>query len=48
MRKPLSTTLEASALEHATISVSAGRRGLEFDPRDLARLTDATMRSVAR
>ncbi|MDP9283424.1 MAG: Cys-tRNA(Pro) deacylase [Actinomycetota bacterium] len=50
MRKPLSTTLDASAFEHATIYVSAGRRGLELelDPRDLARLTDATMRSVAR
>jgi Cys-tRNA(Pro)/Cys-tRNA(Cys) deacylase len=42
-RRRLPTLLDASALEHATILVSAGRRGLqlELDPRDLVRLTDA-------
>jgi Cys-tRNA(Pro)/Cys-tRNA(Cys) deacylase len=50
LRKPLPTTLDASALEHPTIYVSAGRRGLELelDPRDLARLTDATVAPIAR
>ena len=49
-RRPLPTTLDASALEHETIHVSAGRRGLELelDPRDLARLTGAETRAVAR
>ena len=41
--------IDASALEHETILVSAGRRGLqiELDPRDLVRLTDATSRPIA-
>jgi Cys-tRNA(Pro)/Cys-tRNA(Cys) deacylase len=49
-RKRLPTTIDASALEHATICVSAGRRGLELelDPRDLVALTGATVRPVAR
>ena len=49
-RKRLPTTLDASALEHETIHVSAGRRGLELelDPNDLVRLTGATVRAVAR
>jgi Cys-tRNA(Pro)/Cys-tRNA(Cys) deacylase len=42
-RRRLPTIVDASALEHDTIHVSAGRRGLEIelDPRDLVRLTDA-------
>jgi Cys-tRNA(Pro)/Cys-tRNA(Cys) deacylase len=49
-RKRLPTTLDASALEHETIHVSAGRRGLEIEvaPEDLRRLTDADVRPVAR
>jgi Cys-tRNA(Pro)/Cys-tRNA(Cys) deacylase len=49
-RKRLPTTVDASALEHETIYVSAGRRGLELelDPRDLVRLTEADVRPVAR
>jgi Cys-tRNA(Pro)/Cys-tRNA(Cys) deacylase len=49
-RKQLPTTVDESALEHETIYVSAGRRGLEIelDPHDLVRLTDATVRPVAR
>jgi Cys-tRNA(Pro)/Cys-tRNA(Cys) deacylase len=49
-RKRLPTTLDASALEHETIYVSAGKRGLEIElaPADLVRLTDAQVRSIAR
>ena len=49
-RRRLPTTVDASALEHATVFVSAGRRGLELelDPRDLVRLTDACVREIAR
>ena len=49
-RKQLPTTLDASALEHETIYVSAGRRGLEIelDPHDLVRLTGADVRAIAR
>jgi Cys-tRNA(Pro)/Cys-tRNA(Cys) deacylase len=49
-RKRLPTTLDASALEHETIHVSAGRRGLELElgPADLVRLTDADVRPIAR
>jgi Cys-tRNA(Pro)/Cys-tRNA(Cys) deacylase len=49
-RKSLPTTLDASALGHETIHVSAGRRGLEIelDPRDLVRLTGADVRPIAR
>ena len=48
-RRRLPTHLDASALEHETILVSAGRRGLqlELDPRDLARLTDAAVHPLA-
>ena len=44
----LPTHLDASALEHETILVSAGRRGLqvELDPRDLVRLTDASVHAI--
>jgi Cys-tRNA(Pro)/Cys-tRNA(Cys) deacylase len=49
-RRRLPTTVDASALEHETILVSAGRRGLqlELDPRELVRLTDADVRDVSR
>ena len=49
-RRRLPTTIDESALEHETVFVSAGRRGLELelDPRDLVRLTDAKVRRVAR
>jgi Cys-tRNA(Pro)/Cys-tRNA(Cys) deacylase len=48
-RKRLPTHLDASALDHATILVNGGRRGLqlELDPRDLARLTDAHVHRIA-
>jgi Cys-tRNA(Pro)/Cys-tRNA(Cys) deacylase len=49
-RRALPTFVDASALEHETIHVSAGRRGLEIelDPRDLVRLTGAEVRELAR
>jgi Cys-tRNA(Pro)/Cys-tRNA(Cys) deacylase len=49
-RRPLPTTIDGSALAHETIHVSAGRRGLELelDPRDLVRLTGATVRAITR
>jgi Cys-tRNA(Pro)/Cys-tRNA(Cys) deacylase len=49
-RRRLPTTVDESALEHETVFVSGGRRGLELelDPRDLVRLTDARVRRVAR
>ncbi|AZM52736.1 Cys-tRNA(Pro) deacylase [Streptomyces sp. WAC 01529] len=49
-RKKLRTVLDASASAHATICVSAGRRGLEVElaPGDLARLTEAVLAPVSR
>ncbi|WP_320776240.1 Cys-tRNA(Pro) deacylase [Streptomyces sp. CRN 30] len=49
-RKPLPTVLDDSASGHATICVSAGRRGLEIElsPADLARLTGAVLAPVGR
>ena len=48
-RKRLPTHIDASALDHSTILVNGGRRGLqmELDPRDLARLTDAKVHPIA-
>jgi Cys-tRNA(Pro)/Cys-tRNA(Cys) deacylase len=48
-RRRLPAHLDVSALEHETILVSAGRRGLqlELDPRDLARLTGASVHALA-
>ena len=45
----LPTHVDASALEHKTILVNAGRRGLqiELDPRDLVRLTGARVHPIA-
>jgi Cys-tRNA(Pro)/Cys-tRNA(Cys) deacylase len=49
-RKRLPTFLDASAREHATVFVSAGRRGLEIElaPGDLVAMTGADVRPLAR
>ena len=49
-RKPLPTVLDESALGHAAIHVSGGRRGLEIEiaPADLMRLTRASAAAIAR
>ena len=49
-RKRLRTVLDASAEAHATICVSAGRRGLEVElsPKDLATLTTAELAAIGR
>ncbi|MFE2264833.1 Cys-tRNA(Pro) deacylase [Streptomyces griseosporeus] len=49
-RKKLPTVLDDSATAHATICVSAGRRGLEVElsPEDLAKLTSATLAPIGR
>jgi Cys-tRNA(Pro)/Cys-tRNA(Cys) deacylase len=46
---PVSAQLDLKALEHATILVNGGRRGLqlELDPRDLVRLTGAPVHPIA-
>jgi Cys-tRNA(Pro)/Cys-tRNA(Cys) deacylase len=48
-RKRLPTHLDASALEHETILVNGGRRGLqlELDPRDLVAITGARVHEIA-
>src|SRR6185437_7714329 len=45
-RRTLPTTLDTSALDHTTIFVSGGRRGLEIelDPNDLVVITAAEVR----
>ncbi len=49
-RRALPTVLDDSAVRHATVCVSAGRRGLEIElsPTDLAELTRATTAPIAR
>ncbi|MYW66301.1 Cys-tRNA(Pro) deacylase [Streptomyces sp. SID8379] len=49
-RKKLRTVIDASAGAHATICVSAGRRGLEVElsAQDLAALTDAVLAPIGR
>jgi Cys-tRNA(Pro)/Cys-tRNA(Cys) deacylase len=49
-RTRLRTVVDASALEHGTVLVSAGRRGLdvELSPGDLVALTDAVVAPVGR
>ncbi|GAA2467864.1 Cys-tRNA(Pro) deacylase [Streptomyces mauvecolor] len=49
-RKRLRTVLDDSASTHATICVSAGRRGLEVElsPADLAALTGALLAPIGR
>jgi Cys-tRNA(Pro)/Cys-tRNA(Cys) deacylase len=48
-RKQLPTHVDASALDHETIHVSAGRRGLEIElaPADLLALTGGESRAIA-
>ncbi|WP_433344667.1 Cys-tRNA(Pro) deacylase [Micromonospora sp. CA-111912] len=48
-RKRLPTVLDASALGHETVYVSAGRRGLQVElaPADLIALTDAATAPIA-
>jgi Cys-tRNA(Pro)/Cys-tRNA(Cys) deacylase len=47
-RRPLATLVDETALEHPTIFVSAGRRGLEIElaPADLVGLTTAEVRPL--
>ncbi|MCX3063480.1 Cys-tRNA(Pro) deacylase [Streptomyces beihaiensis] len=49
-RKKLRTVIDATARDHATVCVSAGRRGLEVElaPEALAALTDAVLAAVSR
>ncbi|MFJ7907769.1 Cys-tRNA(Pro) deacylase [Kitasatospora sp. NPDC096204] len=49
-RRPLRTVVDASALGHPTVYVSAGRRGLEVElaPTDLVALTRAHTAAIAR
>ena len=49
-RKALRTVVDASALDHSTVFVSAGRRGLDVElaPADLVRLTGAVVAPVGR
>jgi Cys-tRNA(Pro)/Cys-tRNA(Cys) deacylase len=49
-RRALPTLLDESALAHATVFVSAGRRGLELElaPDDLVALTRAQVRRLRR
>jgi Cys-tRNA(Pro)/Cys-tRNA(Cys) deacylase len=48
-RRALPTVLDESALEHAAIHVSGGRRGLELElePQDLQRLTRAIVAPIS-
>lgn len=49
-RRALPTIVDASALEHPTVHVSGGRRGLEIElaPADLVALTRAEVRRIRR
>jgi len=49
-KKAHPTVLDASALNHDRVYVSGGRRGLDLglDPRDLVRVTDATVAPIGR
>jgi Cys-tRNA(Pro)/Cys-tRNA(Cys) deacylase len=49
-RRALPTVVDVSALDHHTIHVSAGRRGLELElaPTDLVELTGARVAPIAR
>jgi Cys-tRNA(Pro)/Cys-tRNA(Cys) deacylase len=49
-RRPHRTVLDASALEHDTILVSGGRRGLDLEiaPQDLVAITGAVIATIRR
>ena len=49
-RRPLAVVVDASAFDHGTILVSAGRRGLQLElaPADLVRLSNANPAPIAR
>ncbi len=49
-RRPLTVVIDESALEHVTVFVSAGRRGLQLElaPSDLVRLSSATTARITR
>jgi Cys-tRNA(Pro)/Cys-tRNA(Cys) deacylase len=49
-RSTLPTVVDATAADHETVFVSAGRRGLQVEvlPADLVRLTGATLAPIAR
>ncbi len=49
-RRPLPVVLDETALDHATIHVSAGQRGLQLElaPADLVRLCSARSAALAR
>lgn len=49
-KKKLRTVLDETAMQFATINVSAGKRGLEIElnPQDLARLTAAIVAPIAK
>jgi len=49
-RRALPTLVDETALDHDTVFVSAGRRGLEIElaPADLVALTDAEVRGLRR
>lgn len=49
-KRPLATVVDASALDHPTVYVSGGRRGMDIElaPADLVRLTAGTTAPVAR
>ena len=49
-KKRLKTIIDGSALEHATVFVSAGRRGLEIElgPDDLKQATDALLADICQ
>lgn len=49
-KRVLPVVVDASALAHATVFVSAGRRGLQLElaPRDLLRLSGAISAAIAR
>ena len=49
-RRRLTTVVDESALTHEQVYVSGGRRGLEIAlaPRDLVKLTNATLNAISR
>lgn len=49
-RRALPVVIDASALDHETVFVSAGRRGLQLElaPRDMVRLCNALSAHIAR